>query len=76
MTMQPRPTNPIELRKQQVREHVRAIAISTPIALVSLVILGFVSTSMLFMITFLVATAVGAVNAVKLRRVINHKDQY
>lgn len=77
MTMQPRPTNPIELRKQQARSHARAIAISTPIALISVLMTLFGSTAPgLFVVAFWVATIVAIVNGVKLRQVINHKDQY
>lgn len=80
MTLQPRPNNPIEARKQAVRKYSRNAVVWSGGGVVGGVALGFLLGSP-FSFTILVLGLVigivgGFVNYNKVQRIINHKDNY
>ncbi len=78
MTMQPRPNNPIEKRKQDVRKYSRNAVISVAAGLGGGVFAAWVFThgTFFFMIGLIVAVVGGVYNWSKVRSIVNHKDQY
>ncbi|KAA8746738.1 hypothetical protein CJ203_05495 [Corynebacterium tuscaniense] len=78
MTLQPRPHNPIEARKQAVREHSRNAVISIGGGVVGGVVLGLIFPSfwLWFSLGLVVAVVGGVYNYVKVQQIINHQDEY
>lgn len=78
MTMQPRPNNPIQKRKDAARKYSRNAAISVAGGLGGGLLLGWMMTpTSLFLILGLIVAVVGGVyNAYKVRQIVNHKDNY
>lgn len=78
MTLQPRPSNPIEARKQAVRRYSRNGAISVGGGLVGGVALGLIFSSFWFWFSLgiVVAVAGGLYNYSKVQKIINHQDTY
>lgn len=78
MTLQPRPHNPIEARKQAVREHSRNAVISVGGGVVGGVVLGLIFPSfwLWFSLGLVVAVVGGVYNYVKVQQIINHQDEY
>ena len=77
MTMQPRPNNPIELKKQKVRKHARNGVISVAAGLGGGVLAALVlSGSFWFWISIgLVVAVVGGVsNWVKIQKIVNENN--
>ncbi|WP_040420781.1 hypothetical protein [Corynebacterium timonense] len=77
MTMQPRPNNPIERRKQAVRRYSRNAAIWVGGGLAGGVLLGLLAGSWFLLFLGLVAAVAGGwTNYSKVQKVVNHRDQY
>ncbi|WP_290216630.1 hypothetical protein [Corynebacterium atrinae] len=77
MTMQRRPNNPIEQRKQAVRKYTRNAAVSVGVGVVGGVALGLLFTSWTFLILgMVVAVAGGYINWSKVQKIVNHQDNY
>ncbi|QPK78481.1 hypothetical protein G7Y31_07870 [Corynebacterium lizhenjunii] len=78
MTLQPRPNNPIEQRKQAVRKHSRNVVVSVAVgAGVGLVGAWMFANEAAWLILGLIIAVVGGVyNWAKINKIINHKDQY
>ncbi|WP_165242538.1 hypothetical protein [Corynebacterium lizhenjunii] len=78
MTLQPRPNNPIEQRKQAVRKHSRNVVVSVAAgAGVGLVGAWMFANEAAWLILGLIIAVVGGVyNWAKINKIINHKDQY
>lgn len=76
MTMQPRPNNSIQQRKDKVRKHARNGVISVAAGVGGGLLLGFVfaSSSFWIILGFVIAVVGGAYNAYKVNRIVNHKD--
>lgn len=76
MTMQPRPSNPIEKRKADVRKYTRNTALWVGGGVVGglgmFLISGFGSTWLV--LGFIIAVVGGLVNANKVRKTLNGKD--
>ncbi|MGO1950763.1 MAG: hypothetical protein ACTH1D_14090 [Mycobacteriaceae bacterium] len=76
MTMDNYPDNPVARRKAEVRKRSRAIQVSGGVAVVGGV-LGILSIAPgLFFTIAIVALVVLGYNGVKVREVINHKDEW
>ena len=75
MSMQRRPNNPIELRKQQVRTYSR-----NAVLWVAGGVVGGVAAFLLFdfglILGLIAAVAGGGYNYMKVREIVNHKDEY
>ncbi|WP_448855301.1 hypothetical protein [Corynebacterium camporealensis] len=79
MTMQPRPNNPVEVKKQAVRKHARNGVISVAGGLGGGALLWFVmSGGFPFMILGLIVAVVGGVyNWSKIQKIVNENhNQY
>lgn len=77
MTLQPRPNNPIEARKQAVRRYTRNGALWVGGGVVGGVALGLLATSWVWVtIGLVIAVVGGVVNYNKVQQIINHQDQY
>lgn len=77
MTMQPRPRNPIEQRKQDVRKYTRNAAICAGGGVVGGALLSIIAGSFLWLILGLViAVAGGGYYWSKVQKIVNHKDNY
>lgn len=76
MTLQPRPNNPIQHRKDQVRKYTRNGVVSVAAGLGGgLLLWWMLSPGGLFMILGMVIAVVGgAYNARKVNQIINHRD--
>lgn len=75
MTMQRRPNNPIELRKQAVRKHTRNAALSVGGGVVGGLALGLLFTSWSWVVLGLIVAVVGGFyNWNKVQKIVNHKD--
>lgn len=76
MTLQPRPTNPIEKRKADVRKYSRNTALwvagGLGGGLAMFLISGFGSAWLI--LGFIIAVVGGLTNYNKVRKIINHKD--
>lgn len=77
MTLQPRPNNPIEARKQAVRRYSRNAALWAGGGVVGGVVLALLAKSwFIFSLGLVLAVVGGVVNYQKVQRIINHQDQY
>ncbi|GAA1179033.1 hypothetical protein CGLAUT_08135 [Corynebacterium glaucum] len=77
MTMQPRPNNPIERRKQEMRKHMNAALAWGGGGVAGGVALGLIFSSWpLFILGFVVAVVGGFVNYNKAQKIVNHVDEY
>ena len=77
MTLQPRPNNPIEARKQAVRTYSRNAAIWASGGVAGGIVLGLRAGSWTVLILgFVIAVVGGYVNWNKVQRIVNHQDQY
>ena len=77
MTLQPRPNNPIEARKQAVRTYSRNAAIWAGGGVAGGIVLGLLAGSWTVLILgFVIAVVGGDVNWNKVQRIVNHQDQY
>lgn len=78
MTLQPRPNNPIQHRKDLVRKHSRAGVVSVVGGVGGGLLLGFLLAGSWFWITLglVVAVVGGTYNALKVRQIVNHRDNY
>ena len=78
MTLQPRPRNPIEQRKLEVRRHARRGVISVVGGVGGGLVLGALSGS--FLTFFICFSAIGVLLGYfeyrKIQEIINHKDNY
>lgn len=78
MTLQPRPRNPIEQRKLEVRRHARRGVISVAAGVGGGLALGVLGPT--FMSTFIFFSALGVLLGYfeyrKIKEIINHKDNY
>lgn len=77
MTLQPRPNNPIEARKQAVRRYTRNAALWAGGGIAGGIALALLAQSwFLLVLGFVVAVVGGGVNWNKVQRIVNHKDEY
>lgn len=77
MTLQPRPNNPIEQRKQAVRKYMTNAAWWAGGGVAGGVALGLLTGSWTILILgFVVAVAGGWVNWNNAQKIVNHKDVY
>lgn len=77
MTLQPRPSNPIEARKQAVRRYSRNAALWAGGGVVGGIALGLLAGSWTILVLgFVVAVVGGMVNYSKVQKIVNHRDQY
>ena len=78
MTLQPRPRNPIEQRKLEVRRHARRGVISVAAGVGGGLVLGALSGSLLSTLIFFSALGIllGYFEYRKIQEIINHKDNY
>ena len=81
MTLQPRPRNPIEQRKLEVRRHARRGVISVAAGVGGGLALGALSGSLVTLLTTLIFfSAIGVLLGYfeyrKIQEIINHKDNY
>lgn len=81
MTLQPRPRNPIEQRKLEVRRHARRGVISVAAGVGGGLALGVLSGSLATLLTTLIffsalGVLLGYFEYRKIQEIINHKDNY
>ena len=77
MTMQHRPNNPIERRKQAVRKYTRNAAVSVGGGVVGGIALALLFTSWTWLTLGLVIAVVGGFyNWNKVQKIVNHRDNY
>ena len=81
MTLQPRPRNPIEQRKLEVRRHARRGVISVAAGVGGGLALGVLSGSLVTLLTTLIffsalGVLLGYFEYRKIKEIINHKDNY
>lgn len=78
MTMQPRPYNPIEQRKQEMRKYMNAAVAWAGGGVAGGVLLFFLAGHSWFLLTLgLVAAVVGGfVNYNRAQKIVNHVDEY
>lgn len=75
MTMQRRPNNPIEQRKQAVRKYTRNAALSVGGGVVGGLALGLLFTSWTWVVLGLIVAVVGGFyNWNKVQKIVNHRD--
>lgn len=76
MTLQPRPSNPIQHRKDKVRKHSRNGVVSVVGGVGGGLLLGFLLAGTWFWVTLgmVIAVVGGAYNAHKVRQIINYQD--
>ncbi len=68
--------NPVARRKAEVRKRSRSIQIAGGVAVAGGVLALLTSATGLFLTIAIVAVVVLGYNAVKVREVVNHKDQW
>lgn len=77
MTMQRRPNNPIELRKQAVRRYTRNAVVSVGGGVLGGAALALLATSWTFLVLGLIVAVVGGVyNWNKVQKIVNHRDNF
>ncbi|MDN5683214.1 hypothetical protein [Corynebacterium glyciniphilum] len=76
MTMDNYSDNPVTRRKADVRKRSRSIQVSGGIAVAGGVLAVLTSATALFLTIAVVALVVLGWNVVKVREVLNHKDQW
>ncbi|WP_342320016.1 hypothetical protein [Corynebacterium mayonis] len=77
MTLQPRPNNPIEQRKQAVRRYSRNAVLWAGGGVAGGIAMALITQSFgLLIIGFIIAVVGGFANYNKVQRIINHKDQF
>ncbi|MCP1386689.1 hypothetical protein M5J20_00540 [Corynebacterium sp. TA-R-1] len=77
MTMQPRPNNPIEQRKQAMRKYMNNAAMWAGGGVAGGIALALLTQSWtLLIIGFVIAVAGGWTNWNKAQQIVNHKDEY
>ena len=78
MTLQPRPHNPIEARKQAVRKYSRNAVVSVAGGVIGGAALGLIFSSfwVWFSLGLVVAVVGGVYNYVTVHQFINHRDEY
>lgn len=81
MTLQPRPRNPIEQRKLEVRRHARRGVISVAAGVGGVLVLGALSGSLATLLSTLIffsalGILLGYFEYRKIQEIINHKDNY
>ena len=81
MTLQPRPRNPIEQRKLEVRRHARRGVISVAAGVGGGLVLGALSGSLVTLLSTLIffsalGILLGYFEYRKIQEIINHKDNY
>lgn len=81
MTLQPRPRNPIEQRKLEVRRHARRGVISVAAGVGGGLVLGALSGSLATLLSTLIffsalGILLGDFEYRKIQEIINHKDNY
>ena len=81
MTLQPRPRNPIEQRKLEVRRHARRVVISVAAGVGGGLVLGALSGSLATLLSTLIffsalGILLGYFEYRKIQEIINHKDNY
>ena len=81
MTLQPRPRNPIEQRKLEVRRHARRCVISGAAGVGGGLVLGALSGSLATLLSTLIffsalGILLGYFEYRKIQEIINHKDNY
>ncbi|AZA12982.1 hypothetical protein ACFPVT_02670 [Corynebacterium choanae] len=76
MTLQPRPHNPIEQRKQAVRRYARTGVIGVGASLVGGGVLALAGGLSWLLIGLVFALVIGGVNAYRINKIINHVDEY
>ncbi|AOX05373.1 hypothetical protein BJP05_03705 [Corynebacterium sp. NML98-0116] len=77
MTMQPRPSNPIESRKQAVRRYSKNAVVWAGGGLGAGVALGLIAGSwQLFIVCLVIGVVGGYINWSKVQKIVNHHDNY
>lgn len=78
MTMQPRPNNPIEKKKQQVRKYARNGIVSVAVGLGGGFLLGLAATSFVtyMMLGIIVAVAGGVYNWSKIQKIVGEDHNH
>ncbi|GAA1474155.1 hypothetical protein P4N68_00280 [Corynebacterium felinum] len=77
MTLTPRPRNPIEQRKQDVRKYSRNAVVSVAGGIGGGIVAALVFSSSFWLILGLIVAVVGGVvNYNKVKQIINHKDNF
>lgn len=77
MTMQPRPYNSIEQRKQDVRKYTRNAAVSVVGGVAGgLAVFALTSSTFLLIVGLIIAVVGGWANWSKVQKIVNHKDNY
>ncbi len=76
MTMQPRPDNPIEARKQDVRHHLRSMLVwASGGAVASLGVIVFATQMWWLMVVIMgITLAASLYHRKKIREIVNYKD--
>ncbi|HCG45538.1 hypothetical protein ACTXN7_11250 [Corynebacterium flavescens] len=76
MTMQPRPNNPIQKKKQEVRKHARNGVICVAVGLGGGFLLGLAATSFVtyMMLGIIVAVAGGVYNWSKIQKIVGENN--
>ncbi len=77
MTMQPRPNNPIEQRKQAMRKYMNNAAMWAGGGVAGGIVLALLTQSwQLLILGFIVAVAGGFYNWSKAQKIVNHVDEW
>ena len=77
MTMQPRPNNPTEMRKQAMRKYMNNAAMWAGGGVAGGVVLALLTqTWSLLIIGFVIAVVGGWTNWNKAQKIVNHVDEY
>ncbi|MGP9725063.1 hypothetical protein ACT3SZ_13715 [Corynebacterium sp. AOP40-9SA-29] len=76
MTMDNNSDNPVARRKADVRKRSRSIQVSGGIAVAGGVLAVLTTATTFFLVIAIIALVVLGWNAVKVREVLNHKDEW